>query len=412
MSYSSAPSPTEQTQPGKSGTASASWSEPSRRSSMLDHLRLRFFKCFERLDLPLAPLTLLSGANASGKSTVLQALVLLHQTMREQEWSTRLILNGNSVQLGTVLDVVDQVHGRRQLKIGLVAGSSSVHWVFNGDRDDMSMAMEQVRLNGQEAANPTTSRHLLPLDLYDRGASLAARLRDLTYITAERVGPREIYLLEDRLAAPVVGSRGEHTLSVLHKVRSDPIRDELIVEGIPPTGLQQIEARMGQFFPGCRLDIQLISQANAVTLGIRTSDDTDFHRPVNVGFGLTQVLPIVVAGLCATQEAIVLLENPEVHLHPSGQARMGAFLAELAASGVQVIVETHSDHVLNGIRRAVKAGILSPGQACLHFFRPRVGELDQVVSPTLDATGNVDVWPEGFFDQFDKDMHHFAGWGD
>ncbi len=379
---------------------------------MLDQLTLRFFKCFERLDLPLAPLTLLSGANASGKSTVLQALVLLHQTMREHEWSTRLILNGNSVQLGTVPDVVDQVHGRRQLEIGLVAGSSSVYWIFNGDRDDMSMAAEQVRLDGREAADPTTLRHLLPPDLYDLGSSLVARLRDLTYVTAERLGPREIYVLEDRQAAPVVGSRGEHTLSVLHKVRSDPIRGELIIEGIPPTGLKQIEARMGQFFPGCRLDIQLISQANAVTLGIRTSDDTDFHRPVNVGFGLTQVLPIVVAGLSAKKEAIVLVENPEVHLHPSGQARMGAFLAELAASGVQVIVETHSDHVLNGIRRAVKAGILRPEQACLHFFRPRVGELDQVVSPTLDATGNVDVWPEGFFDQFDKDMNHFAGWGD
>jgi len=78
---------------------------------MLDQLNLRFFKCFERLDLPLAPLTLLSGANASGKSSALQALVLLHQTMREHEWSTRLMLNGGSVQLGTVLDVVDKVHG-------------------------------------------------------------------------------------------------------------------------------------------------------------------------------------------------------------------------------------------------------------------------------------------------------------
>lgn len=379
---------------------------------MLEHLTLRFFKCFERLELPLAPLTLLSGANASGKSTALQALVLLHQTMREQEWSTRLMLNGKSLQLGTVLDVVDKVHGRRQLEIGLVAGSLCVHWTFNGDREEMSMATEQVRMNGRGSGGLTALRHLLPLDLYSVGSGLAARLRDLTYVTAERVGPREIYVLEDRQAAPVVGSRGEHTLSVLHKVRSDPIRDELIIEGIPPTGLKQIEARMGQFFPGCRLDIQPISQANAVTLGIRTSDDTDFHRPVNVGFGLTQVLPIVVAGLSAKKEAIVLVENPEVHLHPSGQARMGNFLAELAASGVQVIVETHSDHVLNGIRRAVKAGTLRPEQACLHFFRPRVGELDQIVSPTLDATGNVDVWPEGFFDQFDKDMNHFAGWGD
>lgn len=379
---------------------------------MLDQLKLRYFKCFEKLDLPLAPLTLLSGANASGKSSALQALVLLHQTMREHEWSTRLMLNGESVQLGTVLDVVDKVHGRRQLEIGLIAGSLCIHWTFHGDREEMSMATESVRLAERKGVDPIALRHLLPPDLYDLGSSLATRLRDLTYITAERVGPREIYVLEDQQAAPVVGPRGEHTLSVLHKVRAEPMRRALVIDDVPPTGLKQIEARMGLFFPGCRLDIQPIPQANAVTLGIRTSDDTDFHRPVNVGFGLTQVLPLVVAGVTANENDILLIENPEVHLHPAGQARMGAFLAEVAANGVQVIVETHSDHVLNGIRRAVKAGVLPPRHACLHFFRSRTEALDQVVSPTLDASGNIDAWPDGFFDQFDKDMNYFAGWGD
>lgn len=377
---------------------------------MLEQLTLRNFKCFENLDLPLAPLTLLSGSNASGKSSVLQALVLLHQTIREHEWSTRLMLNGRAVQLGTVLDVVDKVHGRRQLEIGLVEGSSTLRWTFQGDREEMSMATERVQLDRVDFGSPSTLRHLLPLDHYETASVFAECLRNLTYITAERVGPREIYALEDRQAAQVVGPRGEHTLSVLYRVRADPIRDSLSIAGIPPTGLRQVEARMGLFFPGCRLDVQLIPQANALTLGIRTSDETGFHRPVHVGFGLTQVLPIVVAAVSAREKDILLIENPEVHLHPAGQALMGKFLAEVAASGTQVIVETHSDHVLNGIRRAVKARILPPEQALLHFFRPRGGKLDQVVSPILDFAGNIDVWPEGFFDQFDKDMTHFAGW--
>lgn len=274
----------------------------------------------------------------------------------------------------------------------------------------MSLATQCVRLNGADFPNPSALRHLLPADRYESCSSIAMRLRDLTYITAERVGPREIYTLQDRQTARVVGPRGEHTLSVLHRVRAEPIRDCLVVAEVPPTGLKQIEARMGQFFPGCRLDVQLIPQANAVTLGIRNSDDTDFHRPVHVGFGLTQVLPIVVAGVSAGDGDILLIENPEVHLHPAGQALMGAFLAQVAASGTQVLLETHSDHVLNGIRRAVKAKTLTPEKVMLHFFRPRGGALDQVESPTLDATGNIDAWPEGFFDQFDKDMNHFAGW--
>lgn len=377
---------------------------------MLDLLELRYFKCFEKLDLPLGPLTLLSGSNASGKSSALQALVLLHQTIREQEWSTRLMLNGSALQLGTVLDVVDKVHGRRQFEIGVVDGGSSLRWTFCGDREEMSMATERVRLGAIEVTHPPALRHLLPPDQYDVGADIVTRLRDLTYITAERLGPREIYALEDRQAARVVGPRGEHTLSVLHRIRAEKIPDSLVVPDISPTGLKQIEARMASFFPGCRLDLQLISQANAVTLGIRTSDETDFHRPVHVGFGLTQVLPIVVAALAASEQEMLLIENPEVHLHPAGQGLMGAFLGEVAASGIQVVVETHSDHVLNGIRRSVKAGTLPPEKAILHFFRPRGGELDQVVSPNLDRLGNIDVWPEGFFDQFDKDMNHFAGW--
>ena len=109
---------------------------------MLTRLDLRFFKCFELLRLPLAPLTLLTGLNASGKSSVLQALVLLHQTMREHEWSTRLVLNGASVRLGTMPDVVDEVSGRRSFEIGLEDNENAYHWVFEGDRQDMSMEVQ------------------------------------------------------------------------------------------------------------------------------------------------------------------------------------------------------------------------------------------------------------------------------
>ena len=167
---------------------------------------------------------------------------------------------------------------------------------------------------------------------------------------------------------------------------------------------------MASFFPGCVLDVQQVPAANVITLGIRTSGDTPFHRPVHTGFGLTQVLPIVVAVLSAERDALLLVENPEVHLHPAGQARMGAFLAEAAAAGVQVLVESHSDHVLNGIRRAVKAGLLEPNDAALHFFSPRSVDAPQVQTPTMDTDGRLDFWPDGFFDQLDKDLSALAGW--
>jgi predicted ATPase len=379
---------------------------------MLRQINLKNFKCFENLKLPLSNITLLSGSNASGKSSALQALVLLHQTMREQEWSNRLILNGQAIKLGTVADVVDKVHGRRACEIGLYDDELQCHWSFSGERPDMCMGVDFVRINEINYAAHQKLQYLFPCSMEEATPSLALRLKRMTYITAERVGPREFYYLEDKEDSPVVGPAGEYAVSVLHLGREERILDSLVVEGIPPTRLRQVEARMAQFFPGCGLIVQYVPQTNAVTLGLRTSEDTDFHRPIHVGFGLTQVLPIVIAALSADAGELLLIENPEVHLHPAGQALMGQFLGEVANAGVQVIIESHSDHILNGIRRSVKSGRLVPDQVAIHFFRPRSAAGDQVHTLKIDSGGNIDSWPSGFFDQFDIDMNFFAGWGE
>lgn len=403
---------------------------------MLTQLELRSFKCFEYLRLPLAPLTLLTGLNASGKSSVLQALVLLHQTMREHEWSTRLALNGSTVRLGAMPDVVDEEFGRGSFDVGLEDRTGAYRWTFGGDRRDMSMQVLRVVVNGQIVDRGRGLRYLLPLaespsleylelggrlvpqriglPLAEKNSveSLAKRFRNLTYVTAERLAPQDSYVLEDPHVVTDVGPRGEHAVSVLHWGRDEPVLDRLILPEVPPVRLRQVEARMRTLFPGCAIDLEQPPQANTVTLGLRTSDTSDFHRPVHTGFGLTQTLPIIVAALSAAEDDILLIENPEVHLHPAGQSLIGQFLAEVANAGVQVLVETHSDHVLNGVRRVVKAGHLSADQVAIHFFRPRSDEGPQVLSPVIDDTGNIDDWPSGFFDQFDKDANYFAGWAD
>jgi predicted ATPase len=390
---------------------------------VISRIDLELFKCFKLLKLPLEPLTLLTGANASGKSTVLQALVLLHQTILNHEWSNRIQLNGTELELGTATDIVDKTYGRRQFGIAIIDNNCSVQWKFNYGDDKMSMSapVETVDVNGQTTENPKKLRFLLPETLTPPEENLAQRLRSLTYLTAERVGPRDGYQLQDPIATQVVGPRGENAIGLLYQRRDAEVLSPLVLESAPPTLLKQVGERMKTFFPGTSLIVQLVPQTNIVTLGLRTSDATDFHRPINVGFGLTQILPIIIAALAAPSESLLLIENPEVHLHPAGQARMGEFLAEVAAAGIQVLLESHSDHILNGIRRAVKTGKMQADKVALHFFKPRHEEdelnpqeekLVQVISPTLDSSGNIDHWPEGFFDQFDKDLNYFAGWGE
>ena len=416
---------------------------------MITRLELTTFKCFEKLRLPLGPLTLLSGTNSSGKSSVIQSLVLLHQNLQIKSWSSHVFLNGDMVKLGTVADVVDQVTGTNSIAIGLSDDERSCQWLFSGKDSDMSMILSGLVVDGWEYENsppqlvlndweyegspPSLIFGTLPhSDDATAGSDLLGRIERLNFITAEREGPREVYPLVDKnaLVRPRsmvsadepfedhqlfytrIGSRGENAISILYWKRGDLIADALRIPGTEPTLMHQVGARMNTFFPGCSVNVQLVPLANAVTLGIRMSEATKFLRPIHCGFGITQVLPIVIAALSIPQNDLFLIENPEVHLHPAGQAKMGQFLAELANYGIQVIVETHSDHVLNGIRRAVKSGSIPSEKVMFHFFRSRSEDGPQVMSPAIDSFGNVDFWPEGFFDQFDKDVDYFAGWGE
>jgi len=115
--------------------------------------------------------------------------------MREHEWSTRLMLNGEAIRLSTALDVVDQVHGRRTFEIGILDGERTYNWTCAGERSELSMAVESVLVDGARVEDPEVLRYLMPPEADGNALLLARRLRDATYITAERTGPREIYPL-------------------------------------------------------------------------------------------------------------------------------------------------------------------------------------------------------------------------
>ena len=120
---------------------------------------------------------------------------------------------------------------------------------------------------------------------------------------------------------------------------------------------------------------------------------------------------MLIAILSSKPGSIVLLENPKAHLHPQGQAKIGELVARAAAAGVQVLVETHSDHVLNGVRIAVHAGVIAPESISICYFS-RVEDAGRVrssiESPRIDKDGRLDKWPDGFFDEWDKSLERLA----
>lgn len=370
---------------------------------MLDALHLSSFKCFEMLDLPLGKLTVLSGINGGGKSSVIQSLVLLAQTLDEREWSKSLLLNGPSLTLGSASDVINQTTGRRQLGLGASAGNRKVVWTFNAqDRRAMALDLSAVEVNGASLDLSGPIHWLLP-EAEAGGCAIVQHLKCISWLSAERTGPRELLPLLDAQHHRQVGMRGELAAGLLHWRESDAVSERLLIVGEPPTLFHQVRARMRQFFPGCDLQILPIEGASAVSLRLRSSAKSEFQRPQNVGFGLTQLFPVLVEVLAASPGDVVIVENPEVHLHPKAQQDIGELLALVASCGVQVIVETHSDHVLNGIRLAVKGRrSVEPAQVEIHFFSRDADGASRRLSPKIDADGRLDAWPEGFFDQFDQ----------
>lgn len=406
---------------------------------MLTKIQVEHFKCFEKLSLPLSPLTLLSGLNAAGKSSVMQSLALLHQTIVENEWSTDLILNGNLVTLGTASDVINKITGRNQFSIGIETDKCHYLWVMEAAQRTEALTVpikivtfrESPSWQWNEILIPTletsSSRDIISPDYIqplqrlistndwrssEAARYLAASLFRLSYISADRIAPRETYSVSapDQLSG--VGIHGEYTPWYLyHHADKQPL-EGLILKDSPPTLQRQAEAWLRRFFPGTSLKVDPVKGTNLMLMGIRTSDATDFHRPQNVGYGITHVLPILTACLGADKDDLILIENPESHLHPAGQSAIGVFLAKVAAAGIQVILETHSDHILNGVRRAVKDQLISPESVAIHFFIPKDenSNAPQVTSPVLDADGVIDHWPNGFFDQFDKDTAALINW--
>jgi len=389
---------------------------------MLARIDLQLFKCFKLMEISLQPLTLLSGGNASGKSTVMQALALLHQTMNEHEWSSRLALNGQTVCLGNSEDIIDDVHGRHYCGMSLHdADATSIDWTFRREGSELSLAVQKVsvcdadseRLNWN-AGSDEPLQCLVPVAVGQQSRRLISSVRRLTYLTAERLGPREYHPVADSRSSLNVGARGERAVGILFSRGEKRILGKMAVDNVPANLGRQVEARMSQFFPGCVLTISPVDGTNTLTLRIRTEEASNFHRTVNAGFGLTQILPIIVAVLSAAEGDVLLIENPEVHLHPAAQGAMGRFLALAASAGIQVVLETHSDHVLNGIRCAVKTGVLSHEHSAFYFFTRRneaaAKGVSQVEGMLVNSKGKLDFWPMGFFDQIDNDVNYLAEW--
>jgi len=356
---------------------------------MINQLRLRNFKRFEDLSLVIKPLTLLSGLNGMGKSSILQALLLLRQSyQRGLLESIGLSLNGDLVRIGTARDALfeNATEDRISFQLDFRDANRAV-WEFDYDSE-----REILKLVASNKLSEVYKESLFT-DKFQ-------------YLQAERIGSRTSFEMSDFQVREhhQLGIMGEYTAHFLSAFRESEIPNPNLSHHQSESLqlLRQVEAWLGEISPGTRIHVEenLGMDLMRVEYSFGLSKK---YRSTNVGFGITYTLPVITAILAAKAGSLLLLENPEAHLHPKGQSQMGQLIALAASQGVQIILETHSDHVLNGIRLAVHQGKLAPELVQLHFFQ-RQSATSEVISPNINRKGRIDKWPDGFFDEWDNSL--------
>ncbi|MEQ1865135.1 MAG: DUF3696 domain-containing protein [Micropepsaceae bacterium] len=386
---------------------------------MIKVIHLSNMKCFDDLKLHVAPLTLLTGFNAAGKSTSLQGLLLIAQALRNGGVTEKVGLNGPLVRLGSVGDVAPRTKHSSEaaMTVGIETDKAAASWTLvpTGESRD-TMAIRRASVLSAGALEKRWKNSVRPpSSLSNTAKQLFRSVQEAVYLGASRTDGSDAYPSPDEATVinADVGSEGQFASWWYDRNAEDEInRHRRHPKESAPVFRRQMDAFLGDLFPGAQANVERLRGTSLVRLDLRLGFSSEWQRPNNIGYGLTYAFPILVSLLCANDGQVVVLDSPEAHLHPHGQSQMGRFISRCAAAGVQVFVETHSDHVLNGVRLAVMEGIISPGDVAVHFFSSNVDIPSQprVISPEIDKSGNLAAWPDGFFDQSERDLSALAGW--
>lgn len=349
---------------------------------MIETLHLRNFKCFDDAAFDMGKVTLLAGLNGTGKSSVIQSLLALRRfglAPHSASW------HGPLIDLGAFSDILYVGAGEDEIEIA-------------------AMFRNGVELKGRFTPDRST------VNESERGAGLSLLRKSMFYLSADRLGPRKTlpFGLQDNGAGTPLGKRGQHVLWYLNRWEHYRVPSALHHSGAAtPTLRDETNAWLAAVSPGVELSFRSVAEADMAVAGYSFEQRGDVRtkpfRATNIGFGVSYALPVVVALLAARNDDLVIIENPEAHLHPGGQTSIAELASKVGADGRQVIMETHSDHVLDGIRLAVAENIVSPEDVAIYFFgRDETGV--HVTAPEIRPDGSLDSWPEGFFDQQERNL--------
>ncbi|MDP3434251.1 MAG: DUF3696 domain-containing protein [Bacteroidota bacterium] len=361
---------------------------------MISQISIENFKSLKKVSVETRNLNLLMGLNGMGKSSFIQTMLLLMQSDKLEE---RVIdLNGILAQIGQGRDALYQFAIDEKIILDLIFDNQQKFtWSFKYQKDKEKLVAE----------------HGYPKEQMKFFREQTKRFQ---YIGADRIGPQEIYLASSVAVADKkqLGLQGEYAAYFINVFGSDYEIKENLKHPKEASSklLVQLNLWMQEVSPGISINTKYIPEVNKVILDYQFdygTQKTNPFRPKNVGFGISYVLPIVLALLTAEEGKIIVIENPESHIHPRGQAELGKLISLAASIGAQLFVETHSDHILNGIRVAVKENLVDKSKVNVMYFEKTTTEKEQFTKITqikVDINGTLSEYPKDFIDEWSNQI--------
>ena len=368
---------------------------------MIKQYLLHNFKNHADTKLNLSALTLLTGMNGAGKSSIMQSMLLLRDSFIRNDHVFKLYLNGDSFSVGNIGDAINWhcKEDNHTLGYGFVLDNEEKYELFYHYPSDVEAS--EIKIDKDRST--ANLEYFLTISLFSD---------KFQYLSAFRNGPRPIYnsdkeIVDSRRQLSQHMGRGEMTVYFLNKFGNEPLPiDDLCYDREGAHTLRhQVTCWMNEISNGIQMQINQSGSSYEIRFGTEKKGSAPiYHSALNTGYGISYVLSVVVAILSAKPGSLILIENPEAHIHPAGQSAMMRLISKAANAGVQVIIETHSDHVINGALVARKQRLLSEDALTVYFF-----DIDENLNASpqkleIGKNGLIQHAPERFFGQMNTDL--------
>lgn len=330
---------------------------------MINKLTINNFKCFDLVNIELKNLTLFCGTNSSGKSSAIQSLLLIDNCLSNDH-----SLNSQWLNLGQFDEIRNFIIRRESVSI------------------EVSQLAKSYKFDATETSINCTSG-----DDYNT----------IHYISANRIGPKDFY---HKIASSknFIGENAEFLIDYFYKNSRNLVDEDRVIDKTSNTLDFHVNYWLSRIL-NVTISLDNITSGNIVTANYSFKGNKNV-RPYHVGAGISYIIGILILSLSIDKGKTIILENPEIHLHPKAQSELASFLAFIAKSGVQIIIETHSDHIFNGIRKAVHKNEISNHDISIQFFEVNEQNLSNNIHVQLNENGRILNVRENLFDQFDNDL--------